>query len=369
MPFLRILCSGQRVEQARRFDLALDQTSLGRAANNHVVIEEEGVSRTHAWIVRTPHGWEIADNASQYGVIVDGQRVQRAPLRDGAQIQLGKAQILFCDLTAGETRAMDSSAVKQEAAAVPPPIPRRASKPKPDPKEASRAPNRIAWLIALVMLLTAGIGVAILYVVKQRGEKQSAPPGTGTASAPETPRPPSLPLAPIAKANVWHGSLEGGLDFRLHSPTEEQGVQVFQYEAWRRDGSGKEAGKLGIQINGRKVRMYLVDAAEQPVRAYDGIFEPDGRTLLGVAYALPDGLPSQGGTPFWATLEPATNATGPIALNSATVGALEPVVGRDAWRVVEQRFIEGRYTSLDGLDAVGLPADTLAKLKEVARVD
>jgi len=55
----------ERGRQAgHRFDLAAPTLSIGRGADNDLVLAEPGASRRHARLERTPQGWQLTDLAS-----------------------------------------------------------------------------------------------------------------------------------------------------------------------------------------------------------------------------------------------------------------------------------------------------------------
>ena len=72
----------------------VDTVTIGRAPGNTIQLEEPGVSRHHARIVVEGDVPEIEDVGSSYGTYLDDRRLtDRAPLRDGARIELGDAKL------------------------------------------------------------------------------------------------------------------------------------------------------------------------------------------------------------------------------------------------------------------------------------
>ena len=70
-------------------------TSIGRAADNDVVIDNGGVSGHHAVIEQEGDAFYITDNNSTNGVFVNGRRVAREPLRYGDEIAVFKHKLKF----------------------------------------------------------------------------------------------------------------------------------------------------------------------------------------------------------------------------------------------------------------------------------
>lgn len=75
--------------------LQLAATSIGRAADNDVVINNSGVSGHHAMIVREGDVFYIADNNSTNGVFVNGRRITREQLHYGDEITVFKHKLKF----------------------------------------------------------------------------------------------------------------------------------------------------------------------------------------------------------------------------------------------------------------------------------
>ncbi len=84
---------------AVRGERTLDKSSasIGRNPTCDIPIDNLAVSRHHADIVLTPGGHEIVDRKSSNGTHVNGRRVNRAVLKDGDTIQVGKHTLLFVD--------------------------------------------------------------------------------------------------------------------------------------------------------------------------------------------------------------------------------------------------------------------------------
>jgi hypothetical protein len=67
--------------------------SIGRSSDNDLVLDDPEVSRRHARVVVSDGGLWIEDAGSTGGMEVDGRRVERAELRRGARIGLGKSEL------------------------------------------------------------------------------------------------------------------------------------------------------------------------------------------------------------------------------------------------------------------------------------
>lgn len=93
----------------QEFPLTNPITTIGRTGNNDILIDNLAVSRNHAQIQREGDGYLIEDLGSNNGTYVNGQRVQKQPLKDGDEIVIGKHQLRF-ELRAGNRPLYSSQA-------------------------------------------------------------------------------------------------------------------------------------------------------------------------------------------------------------------------------------------------------------------
>src|SRR5437870_2477718 len=88
MPFLLTIADGKGRGQKFQFD-ATDVT-IGRGAENAVVLNEAGVSRLHARIQKQGTQWMLLDNGSANGTELNGMTIGKpSPLRTGDKIGVG----------------------------------------------------------------------------------------------------------------------------------------------------------------------------------------------------------------------------------------------------------------------------------------
>ena len=83
---------------------------LGRSAECALHLRDASVSRRHARIERADGAWSISDLGSRNGLRVAGERVGRAELTDGCELQVGEVLVRF--------RSEVPEAVEQATAAV-----------------------------------------------------------------------------------------------------------------------------------------------------------------------------------------------------------------------------------------------------------
>ncbi len=76
--------------------MGLEKVSIGRAADNHIVIDHPMVSRYHALIERMGTRYRIIDTHSANGVYVNGERIDEIGwLKEGDEIKIGLYQFNF----------------------------------------------------------------------------------------------------------------------------------------------------------------------------------------------------------------------------------------------------------------------------------
>ena len=78
-----------------RFELSSDITRLGRHPDSEISLDDITVSRRHADVQRTAEGYFVADCGSLNGTYVNQERVERAQLRHGDELQIGKFRLVF----------------------------------------------------------------------------------------------------------------------------------------------------------------------------------------------------------------------------------------------------------------------------------
>jgi diguanylate cyclase (GGDEF)-like protein len=88
-----IVLSGRSV--GKMFKVPVGEVRLGRSLDADIRLEDEGVSRTHARMVRHDDGSvTLHDNGSTNGTYVNGTRIGDLDLSDGDRIQVGSVTIL-----------------------------------------------------------------------------------------------------------------------------------------------------------------------------------------------------------------------------------------------------------------------------------
>ena len=83
------------VIDGKRMVLDAGGAVLGRSRDCDVVLDDPNVSRHHAELRREGGDWVVADLGSTNGIRVNGRRVERAALRGGDEITLGRSTLTF----------------------------------------------------------------------------------------------------------------------------------------------------------------------------------------------------------------------------------------------------------------------------------
>jgi pSer/pThr/pTyr-binding forkhead associated (FHA) protein len=73
-------------------------TSIGRAPESSVRVNDESVSRKHAEIVIDPGGFLLRDLGSGNGTYVNGERISEQHIINGDAVQIGSVPFIFRDV-------------------------------------------------------------------------------------------------------------------------------------------------------------------------------------------------------------------------------------------------------------------------------
>ncbi|MDW4572256.1 FHA domain-containing protein [Microbacterium sp. M3] len=91
-----------------RYLLDSDVTTVGRHPEADIFFDDVTVSRRHAEITRSGTAFELVDQRSLNGTYVNGERVDRAALVNGAEVRVGKFRLNFFVSPADLSRAADA---------------------------------------------------------------------------------------------------------------------------------------------------------------------------------------------------------------------------------------------------------------------
>jgi pSer/pThr/pTyr-binding forkhead associated (FHA) protein len=78
-----------------RFLLDAERTVAGRSPDADIFLDDVTVSRKHVEFVREADGFVVRDVGSLNGTYVNRDRIERAQLRSGDEVQIGKFRMTF----------------------------------------------------------------------------------------------------------------------------------------------------------------------------------------------------------------------------------------------------------------------------------
>lgn len=88
-------------QAGERFELGTGVTHLGRHPDSDIMLDDITVSRRHVTIERTQDGYVVSDEGSLNGTYVNQERVDRAVLRHGDELQIGKFRLVLFERVDG----------------------------------------------------------------------------------------------------------------------------------------------------------------------------------------------------------------------------------------------------------------------------
>ena len=80
---------GEIEGRERVFDLEIGELRVGSSSKSDLKLAIPGISRQHALLVVRREGLVVEDRGSRNGTFVDGRRIQRAAVVDGAELRFG----------------------------------------------------------------------------------------------------------------------------------------------------------------------------------------------------------------------------------------------------------------------------------------
>jgi pSer/pThr/pTyr-binding forkhead associated (FHA) protein len=71
-----------------------DRITMGRRADNHLVLDGDNISRQHAAVERRTGQYFICDLGSANGTYLNEERIDSAPLKDGDRVRIGSISLV-----------------------------------------------------------------------------------------------------------------------------------------------------------------------------------------------------------------------------------------------------------------------------------
>jgi predicted component of type VI protein secretion system len=192
-----------RDREMSRVPILSTRFTVGRDTGSDLVIDNAGVSRTHALVTFQDNTYSVEDAGSQNGITLNGKRVKQAELQYGDVIGIGKFEIEFLQsqdfpMSAGTStdapgaknimktmqmspeaaarirdEAMARIAASKGQAAPAPTVsgrPAAARRPATAPASAPAPANDVTAvlkIVAMVLLAVFGIGGTILFLLSR----------------------------------------------------------------------------------------------------------------------------------------------------------------------------------------------------------
>jgi hypothetical protein len=94
-PALVVRAGGGRAGES--FRPAGERTRIGRSPDCDIFLDDVTVSRNHAVLVEENGQFFVEDQGSLNGTFVNRRRIDRAPLREGDELQVGKYRMTFIE--------------------------------------------------------------------------------------------------------------------------------------------------------------------------------------------------------------------------------------------------------------------------------
>jgi diguanylate cyclase (GGDEF)-like protein len=88
-----IVISGDNIGHPH--NIKINQTMIGRSINADIQVNDDSVSRDHAFIIKGNKGYRITDNSSKNGCFVNDRKINEHPLQDGDLLRIGKTIFKF----------------------------------------------------------------------------------------------------------------------------------------------------------------------------------------------------------------------------------------------------------------------------------
>jgi pSer/pThr/pTyr-binding forkhead associated (FHA) protein len=103
---LRLVAEGGPYD-GRVFEIAMGETSVGRATDNALVLDDPSLSRKHARILRSEESVEVEDLGSSNGTFVNGRKVGRGMVITGGALRFGELHFRVEGTAGSHTRAVE----------------------------------------------------------------------------------------------------------------------------------------------------------------------------------------------------------------------------------------------------------------------
>jgi len=88
-------------QAGERFLLEPGVTRLGRHPDSEIMLDDITVSRRHVAVEQTSEGYLVTDEGSLNGTYINQERVERALIHHGDELQIGKFRLVLFERADG----------------------------------------------------------------------------------------------------------------------------------------------------------------------------------------------------------------------------------------------------------------------------
>ncbi len=160
---MAVLIGMSNTVKGKKFELTLDETFIGRNAQNQIPIDDASISSRHCSIVRDDRKFLLVDLGSTNGTRLNGAGVTRVSLRPKDILQVGNVELMFDGQDVEVESVSDADAPKIEVLAEPVHIPRDFHTASPF---GNRKDNRKAWVIVTTALILLVVAALVFFIVR-----------------------------------------------------------------------------------------------------------------------------------------------------------------------------------------------------------
>lgn len=159
---MAVLIGMSSTVKGRKFELAHDETFIGRNAQNQISIEDASISGRHCSIVRNEQRYTLVDLGSTNGTRLNGAGITKSGLRPKDIIQVGNVELMF-DGQDVEVDSAASDTAKIEFLAEPVHIPQNFHTASPF---GNRKDSRKPWVILTIGLIVLVVAALAFFIIR-----------------------------------------------------------------------------------------------------------------------------------------------------------------------------------------------------------
>lgn len=76
-------------------EIRKERINIGRSNNNDLILLSPGISKSHASLIYSTNHWELHDNNSRNGILINGQKSQHSTLKHSDVLTIGDTELIF----------------------------------------------------------------------------------------------------------------------------------------------------------------------------------------------------------------------------------------------------------------------------------